>query len=515
MHPQLATALTNAGFQELCSCLEITRDFYKELAGGNPELISEQDVIQLQGRCPRYSASDRAYLERELGDGRLFSRAPNATVKQRMWEVGCQYPMLIPSLEIFFHNLNYISLLRDVLKKVLLGSKPIESTLRNAYRQAFTGYTKYQRTDKIFEDVAGFDRETLFMGAYERFWLCSMRCWPDYLHARPRIPRPGMHHAQEITSANWMSPEEVAQKQGFTIPGLVVPVNGQDSSAEGISLTTDDDEGYPSLPERFGIPFQTSRYFDRNGLFYPVLMDTVIARKEITLLFVRHSFFTALFPKRPAPPVTQTPPAHTSQALVPYRGDGLLPAVPDQAQPAPLSTPPGHEFPPHDTPMPDASPLPRGVKRRRQSSHYLMTVVPGEASQEASWEEIQRTAQTGEFTAIYRNREQVAQLPDEAPPEFANVILARNECMQYNFAFCFTGNTITEQRRGPWELVRQECVHWQQYRGYAIWLDAGRAHTVPAEAPQDLRLLVIAHTNFEPQGWRDMQIDPRLASRHS
>jgi hypothetical protein len=268
------------------------------------------------------------------------------------------------------------------------------------------------------------------------------------------------------------------------------------------------------LPERFGIPFQTSRYVDRNGLFYHVLMDTVIPRKEITLLFVRRSFFMTLFPKKPAPPVNQTPTAHTSQDSVPQRGHVLLPGVPDQAQPAPSSGPPSHELPPHDSLILDVSLPPRGVKRRRQSSHYLMTVVPGGASRDASWEEIQQAARTGDFTAIYLNREQVTQLPDEAPSEFAHVILARNECIQYSFAFCHTANTITGQRTGPWELVRQECENWQQNRGYCIWLDAGRAHTAPAEAPQHLRLLVIAHPGFEPQGWRDMQIGPRLASSH-
>jgi hypothetical protein len=128
----------------------------------------------------------------------------------------------------------------------------------------------------------------------------------------------------------------VTQQLGFPVPTSDAPslMNGPDSTTDGLSLTADRGDGYPRLSKCFGVPFQTSSHTGRSGLFLPFLMGEVECRTEITTLFVRRSFFLALF--------SHSSPGRNSTSRTVHPGPNLsLDAVPrHEHQPSQALAPP-------------------------------------------------------------------------------------------------------------------------------------------------------------------------------
>lgn len=507
-------------FKELISYVDSIHEFYHVLADGNADIIDEHSVTLMEGRCPKYSASDRAFLEEELREGRLLPRIRDQGLRLQKWKtVICDYNHLIPSFKGFFKDFIYVSRCRDVLKR-LLGSTPMKSTLQETYRALFTGSAKYQDTEQSFNDAQS--EQNPFMVAFEGVWLLSMRCWPDLLHDEPRKSRSLLHpqQANSSTSFTWPYAAKVVRTLGFSIPCDMDHESGTDgpqSSLENMSVTTGSADDYPSLIERFGVPFESSRQSDIDGVFYRFLMQNPTPRNEITILFVRRSFFLSLFRLQPGHGSAQVPPVSSQGSMHLATPQEPVLTVPQAMNAQAISMPhtdlgtsvelqePAHDSLSGDILMTDVQNQPERLMppivtgNLPQILVFTVEVNRSPIQHKMFWQEV--LARSNSYPMIFQESKKVLHLDRKSRKLPGWVVLARDGCDLYEYSMCHKGHTIEGPYRGPWVVLQQ--IH-HQHPKYQVFIRERPSFRLPPPS-RDLGLVLFAHPGYDSQLMRNNQ----------
>src|SRR5690242_19724972 len=107
------------------------------IAQGNPEIvqqITEEVVLQLEMRCPRYDSSDRDHISQLLYAGRIFPLQDKAWREQLFYRL-CKLPYFIPSFFTFFADINVLAeYSRCILRLVGRPKKSVTESLREAFK---------------------------------------------------------------------------------------------------------------------------------------------------------------------------------------------------------------------------------------------------------------------------------------------------------------------------------------------------------------------------------------------
>ena len=270
--------------------------------------LDGQTVSLLENRCPKHSESDRTFLRSRLDAGELFGTITNPTAKEEMWSDLCAYDYLVPSIRTFFNNCVYLDYLAKSMK--LLIEKPDRSvsrfTVRSRLRSVFSRSSAdtIQVGDTCFEEIPSVnDDEKAFMLAYQQVWLCAMRMWPSLVNGHPRITRAGKSDDMPVRGQDRRSNQSnfahVAHRLGFRsahiqslFTGSLTPSFADDMQTAYVT----DESSQRDVDNRSGVPMDGDFSTDASSLYFKNISRTCESSGyDVTVLFMRHSFFKSIF----------------------------------------------------------------------------------------------------------------------------------------------------------------------------------------------------------------------------
>lgn len=265
-------------------------------------------VTALQGRCPTFSKSDRAYLQ-SLVDSEQAMAHLNQEQKALVLDGCIRYGLTIPSLFTFFEDFKYIALCSKTLRK-LLGDEQLgrRTSLRGFFKAKFVfrQETTVQTGRRAFATAPYENKEDAFDWVYSQLWLCSMRLWPFILEDRPRKREKGSPDPLQGIGPTLYIAElaHTAKCLGFSSLTIDTLANGGIPGQYGAGSFHEGfvtQQGGPqyNLAERCGVPFDDATAKDLHSLYINSLLDAsdLVLGVDITIHLVRRAFFQRLFPE--------------------------------------------------------------------------------------------------------------------------------------------------------------------------------------------------------------------------
>jgi hypothetical protein len=275
------------------------------LVGGDLQALKGFDrptVTALELRAPGASTADAQFLRNQIRGGAIFS----AFTDHERDRILDRLPMvdgLILTLSSFFRDLNYLQLLVDCLKRLVVTPprKGVCETIQSKYTgvNQQEGQVKIQVAEDTFISKSGTDADRVDLGCRQLIAL-AMRYYP-YM---PRDPIREDAVRKATTRADQTVLRQLADlayELGFKTPQI--DTLRQHSSSR---ITGDDDPQFPPLHvtsgcgiemrQRSGIPRAKAYKEDRYSLFINHLHDIQAYQDEgITSFFVRKSVYLAFF----------------------------------------------------------------------------------------------------------------------------------------------------------------------------------------------------------------------------
>ncbi|KAH7137550.1 hypothetical protein EDB81DRAFT_656197 [Dactylonectria macrodidyma] len=123
--------------EQLMSYLRHIRTVWSRFVQDDDEAIKKfdaTDVKELELRCPRYSAYDKAKIQMELEGGHIF-RNFSQHERQAIWAIVTSTDCIIPSLYTFFEDVKLLQACVESMKYLI---SPVEETFNMALRASWT-----------------------------------------------------------------------------------------------------------------------------------------------------------------------------------------------------------------------------------------------------------------------------------------------------------------------------------------------------------------------------------------
>jgi hypothetical protein len=277
------------------------------LVGGDKQAMKGFDrptVTALELRAPGASTADAQFLRNQIRGGAIFS----AFTDYERDQILDRLPMvdgLILTLSSFFRDLNYLQLLVDCLKRLVITPKreSVCETIQSKYTgvNQQEGQVRIQVTEDTFISKSGTDADRVDLG-WRQLIALAMRYYP-YM---PRDPIRGDAVRKATTRADQAILRQLADlayQLGFETPQIHTLRQHSSSRIAG-----DDNLHFTPLHvtsgcgiemrQRSGIPRTKAYKEDRYSLFINHLHDTQAYQDEgITSFFVRRSVYLAFFGK--------------------------------------------------------------------------------------------------------------------------------------------------------------------------------------------------------------------------
>ncbi|KAI3014543.1 hypothetical protein CBS147347_11449 [Aspergillus niger] len=309
--------------------------------------IDTYTVEKLQLHAPRASNNDKNHVEGKILSGEVFSsfsESERRIIRNKLMSAeACDG--IIPSLATFFHDISYLKLCADAVKRLvrLDGKHPtVRGALVHYFRKRARGDTTcfIQTSESTFRRQLGSEEERLAMG-YRQIWMYAMRHYPAMARdikdeARSKMAqakgeaRPDEHVVYNMAL--------LAEKLGFHTPQInVILEQSPDLQIAADALLrarkpaeyTYDDETMKrlmrkiarcfahatpkemrhvntttgqadKLHERRGAPPKAVQPLDCPHLFLDRLHSPIMRRNVLSSLEVRRSVYYAFFGKPPS-----------------------------------------------------------------------------------------------------------------------------------------------------------------------------------------------------------------------
>ncbi|KAF2650673.1 hypothetical protein K491DRAFT_666825 [Lophiostoma macrostomum CBS 122681] len=290
--------------------------------------VDDVTADELEGLCPKYSASDRDYVSGLMQGGVIFPLVVDESLRRALLANICGVSSLIPSLWTFFETLKYLEPVCDILKR-LIGNK-MKGTIRRSLLGLFFPPERIRMQKSESHDMewrAQSDQVQAAEIAYMELWAVCGRHFDGLTTFTPKKENgKGKPAIKEPNPVLWQCIARFALARGFRIPAaeqlaaqdsrshlaidylrkanpLLVDFSAaQIQTAVLAGSTTDvsaEKEWQPSTTQldverRFGRPFASDLEVDKRSLFVPTIYRDQDPT-AVNLLFVRRDLFRCIF----------------------------------------------------------------------------------------------------------------------------------------------------------------------------------------------------------------------------
>ncbi|KAH7119519.1 hypothetical protein B0J13DRAFT_513510 [Dactylonectria estremocensis] len=275
------------------------RTVWSRFVQDNDEAIKKfdaTDVKELELRCPRYSADDKAKIQSELDGGRIF-RNFSQDERQAIWAVVTSTDCIIPSLYTLFEDVKLLQACVESMKHII---SPVKETFNMALRASLTQGRMESEISADEEARIALLIRDLWMIAMQNFRLLSqqLRGSPERLLAKVPPQR-----ANEPKLARFA---RFADQSGFHSPEISIlrelPSGQEEELADNLTATVVSDSVNATL-RRCGLPtyatYEHDRWLLTAGFLHCDYSELNGRGRDVTSFFVLQSIYFAFFGRPP------------------------------------------------------------------------------------------------------------------------------------------------------------------------------------------------------------------------
>jgi hypothetical protein len=158
--------------EELVRYVTLIYDTFNGIFGeSNSQYLDTESVRLIQGRCFALSSTDLKFVEDKFASGKLFSRAKQPDLRQRVWNRLTGTSHRIPSFHTLLEDTKLIEPCAKILRQLL--PKEFGTSIESAFRKRYIGGQLLIDSDSSAVP-------------YRKLWMFAIRHFPEMTGVQPR-----------------------------------------------------------------------------------------------------------------------------------------------------------------------------------------------------------------------------------------------------------------------------------------------------------------------------------------